>query len=252
MCNAHNHPPRCTCGWGGEGHLGRRHGRIGGCSSELVAPSRQAWSYHDENFCSPTTCPMCGEQVFFVRHNGGTVWFDELGCPWPKHGCFDEDGHGTRLRWMLANESQASRVPTFGVIIEAEATHPGTGGRVLIRCSDGTSIDEDILTPSPLASLLGLLVIVIRDERGRISFRPVGPTPYTWSQRKSIVEFATKPGFPDNALGKEVILNAGQVGRVVEVINGGRKFRFRDLVTGEVKTYRASHFMQKAVQPSGH
>jgi len=22
MCNAWNHPPDCTCGWGGEGHLG--------------------------------------------------------------------------------------------------------------------------------------------------------------------------------------------------------------------------------------
>tara|TARA_Y100001934_G_C11848619_1_gene538526 strand:+ start:390 stop:614 length:225 start_codon:yes stop_codon:yes gene_type:complete len=22
MCNAWNHPPGCTCGWGGEGHLG--------------------------------------------------------------------------------------------------------------------------------------------------------------------------------------------------------------------------------------
>jgi hypothetical protein len=26
MCNAYNHPPSCTCGWGGEGHAGRSYG----------------------------------------------------------------------------------------------------------------------------------------------------------------------------------------------------------------------------------
>lgn len=38
--------------------------------------------------CWRTTCPICGAPVFFVRHNGGAVWFDELGKPWEKHGCF--------------------------------------------------------------------------------------------------------------------------------------------------------------------
>jgi hypothetical protein len=27
--------------------------------------------------------------VYWVRHNGGSVWIDELGPPWPKHPCFD-------------------------------------------------------------------------------------------------------------------------------------------------------------------
>jgi hypothetical protein len=39
--------------------------------------------------CHRTRCPKCGGEVFFVRHNGGAVWFDELGKPWDKHGCFD-------------------------------------------------------------------------------------------------------------------------------------------------------------------
>lgn len=37
--------------------------------------------------CCPTKCPQCRAPVYFVRHNGGSVWFDELGIPWPKHGC---------------------------------------------------------------------------------------------------------------------------------------------------------------------
>ena len=43
--------------------------------------------------CFPTSCPICSGQVFFVRYNNGSVWLDELGPPWPIHGCFAE---GTR------------------------------------------------------------------------------------------------------------------------------------------------------------
>lgn len=38
--------------------------------------------------CWRTTCPRCHKPVFFVRHNDGAVWFDELGEPWEKHACF--------------------------------------------------------------------------------------------------------------------------------------------------------------------
>ena len=39
-----------------------------------------------------TSCPKCGEEVYFVRHNGGSVWLDPpLGSPWYKHFCFDSD-----------------------------------------------------------------------------------------------------------------------------------------------------------------
>lgn len=41
----------------------------------------------------PAKCPECRQMVFFVEHNGGSVWFDELGPPWPKHGCFDSQTH---------------------------------------------------------------------------------------------------------------------------------------------------------------
>jgi len=44
-----------------------------------------------EDFCRPTSCPICKAKVFFIRHNDGSVWVDELGWPWPKHGCFDDN-----------------------------------------------------------------------------------------------------------------------------------------------------------------
>jgi uncharacterized C2H2 Zn-finger protein len=34
-------------------------------------------------------CPQCGDMVYRVEHNGGIVWVDTLGPPWPKHVCFD-------------------------------------------------------------------------------------------------------------------------------------------------------------------
>lgn len=36
-----------------------------------------------------TSCPKCNQDVYFIRHNGGSVWVDSLGWPWPKHACFE-------------------------------------------------------------------------------------------------------------------------------------------------------------------
>jgi hypothetical protein len=48
-------------------------------------------NYSSESFCWRTTCPIRGcYPVYFVRHNGGSVWFNHLGQPWPKHSCFVE------------------------------------------------------------------------------------------------------------------------------------------------------------------
>ena len=41
--------------------------------------------------CVPTKCPECGDKVFLVRYNGGSVWIDPpLGSPWYKHPCMDQ------------------------------------------------------------------------------------------------------------------------------------------------------------------
>jgi hypothetical protein len=37
-------------------------------------------------------CPLCGDRVFFYQSaNGGRVFFDNLGWPWPKHSCTDNN-----------------------------------------------------------------------------------------------------------------------------------------------------------------
>lgn len=86
MCNAWNHHPDCTCGWGGEGHLGIRG------TGSYPAESR-SWSISDTEkpLTHSTTCWWCGAEVFFHRdENGGCVLFDFLGPPWPIHDCWED------------------------------------------------------------------------------------------------------------------------------------------------------------------
>jgi hypothetical protein len=137
----------------------------------------------------------------------------------------------------------------FGVVVETVVTRPGVGGRIVVRCSDGLLIDEEFNTSRALPSLVGLLTVVIQDEQGQLSFRFVEPSPIPWPRWPSILEFARKPGFPGNTRGCIVSLN-DLVGRVVEVIENGRKFRFRVIGTEEVKTFLTSFFLQKASQSS--
>ncbi|WP_152539410.1 hypothetical protein [Methylomicrobium lacus] len=94
MCNAWNHSPYCTCGWGGAGHLGRRQASINthcayGSSYWWVPPIFHSY----ESYVNPNAlCPVCGAAVFFYQSpNGGRVFFDELGPPWPKHPCTDNN-----------------------------------------------------------------------------------------------------------------------------------------------------------------
>jgi hypothetical protein len=69
-------------------------------------------------FVNPNAdCPVCGQPVFFYQnHSGSRVYFDELGPPWPKHPCTDQDTY-TRSPESFANTivqpsvREASQVP---------------------------------------------------------------------------------------------------------------------------------------------
>ena len=77
-CNAYNHRPGCDCGWGGIFYgLG-------------LSTGVSYWG-RNESYTNPNAhCPQCGALVFFYRSpHGGSVYFDDLGPPWPKHLCMD-------------------------------------------------------------------------------------------------------------------------------------------------------------------
>lgn len=93
MCNASNHPPGCECGWGGSSYGNSSYSRNSSTGSSI------SYNYGITNLLESYTtpnakCPECGEAVFFYQSsNGSSVFFDELGPPWPKHPCTDNSPH---------------------------------------------------------------------------------------------------------------------------------------------------------------
>lgn len=158
MCNAFNHPPECTCGWGGEYHSTRAHV----WKSTRVAV-RIEWQYGNEDFTRPTTCPYCRKSVFFVRHNGGSVWFDDLGQPWPKHGCFvgKESRSEIDLHNSLKRRIQTGADVNLARIESVNPTPRNVGGYLQIRCSNGKVVERRymncIVDPKKLAGVLGII-----------------------------------------------------------------------------------------------
>src|SRR5205814_348 len=84
---------------GGEIEFRKIDGRIvplhfsGGCSGSARSEVNDYAGYRRsrESSCFQTSCPECGHGVYFIRHNGGSVWIDPpLGPPWYKHGCMDK------------------------------------------------------------------------------------------------------------------------------------------------------------------
>lgn len=129
MCNAHNHSASCNCGFGGgyRGYVPRSwrtrftsfplDWESGSSSSPTIAPITRS----SDAETRLTQCPKCGQIVFFHRsENGGTVFFDELGPPWPKHKCFNHGDtrnprhrYGSRYR-EVGNSAKSSTATSNG------------------------------------------------------------------------------------------------------------------------------------------
>jgi hypothetical protein len=106
-CNANNHHPNCTCGWGGVNYGTNSPTARSPIKSRLMqlqpinisnrpyasglqvaTNSRLAGGFVNPN----AICKYCGESVYYYESsNGGQVFFDSLGPPWPKHSCFEEN-----------------------------------------------------------------------------------------------------------------------------------------------------------------
>ena len=87
MCNGLNHAPNCECGFGGDTSA-PGDAPFPGLELNKLSDDRGWYTYRrNDSFCRPTKCPKCDRtDVFFVRHNGGSVWLDPpLGWPWYKH-----------------------------------------------------------------------------------------------------------------------------------------------------------------------
>jgi hypothetical protein len=102
MCNARNHWLGCSCGFGGEGHLGRAINN----GPRYVFTKAQKYGFEPwgraftsssmselaaelgHSIVFPAHCRYCDVQIYlFASPNGGRAVFNDLGPPWPKHWC---------------------------------------------------------------------------------------------------------------------------------------------------------------------
>ena len=165
-CNAWNHPPNCNCGWGGDtgGGFGTTWPQ-----APAVRLFNNSWPTVKMSITVPNaSCPVCGAPVFFYESfSGGRVFFDELGPPWPKHPCTDNDAgrtgdrpirtanlspaNGTRehipqwrvLGWIVLDQASISSMPNYSVV---RGNNSDNGSKVIlgvtehIRCTDNDPI----------------------------------------------------------------------------------------------------------------
>jgi hypothetical protein len=75
--------------------MGRKRHVVEDCKDEFRGSNtysntnrKRLNSYQD--MTKKTSCSRCGDDVYFIRHNGGGVYVDDLGWPWPKHECFKD------------------------------------------------------------------------------------------------------------------------------------------------------------------
>ena len=98
--------------------------------------------------------------MFFVKHNGGSVWFDALGFPWPKHPCVASEPPMDWLQNCLAEQVERGNRKVFGVITEARTADPDAGVYLTIRCSDGTIFENEYAHNMNLCEAIGGLVVL--------------------------------------------------------------------------------------------
>lgn len=66
-------------------------------------------------------CPVCGEPVYYYESpNGGQVYFDELGSPWPKHPCTKALSANINSLDELVKFTEADLSPTAAMLWAAE------------------------------------------------------------------------------------------------------------------------------------
>lgn len=106
--------------------------QYGGCTgvrSEKVT-DYSGYNISRESTCFSTQCPGCGDEVFFIRHNGGSVWIDPpLGPPWYKHACFATS---------LSSETRTTLVAEYNLTpLEAEKEE----GALILGVVKSTRVD---------------------------------------------------------------------------------------------------------------
>lgn len=144
-------PAGCRCG-GGQG---------GSWATDAGFSSSALYQY--DSSCWPTSCPQCGADVYFVRHNGGSVWFDDLGWPWPVHACMSHEGSKDSIRQLV----QGAQVGDLGIVLRRVSASDRTTAYALLAVSlNGRGLC--IRVDPRFKARGGSLIIVHRNSEGKI------------------------------------------------------------------------------------
>lgn len=145
----------------------------GGCPGSPGATGGERVRKSDESSCIRTKCPECSDAVYFIRHNGGSVWIDPpLGPPWYRHGCMDLAGQsapsdpGQRTSIVdagLIDELGEREGIITGVVKISEISEDRR--RTLLTIEVGEPEDLIVLVKGGADTFVGRIVIVDGPQR---------------------------------------------------------------------------------------
>lgn len=119
---------------------------------------------HAHDICRRARCPICDALVFFIRHNGGSVWVNDLGWPWPKHDCFDQ-APDCRSPLRILSERALQFPGSAGAVVTCVAFTPGVPGCTAVVTTPKAGSEQWIVNgvQNP-QQLVGALVILSADR----------------------------------------------------------------------------------------
>jgi hypothetical protein len=170
MCNAMNHPAGCTCGWGWghQGPRGKPHSSYWPPGVTMFNVGR-ASSYTVPN----ARCPVCNAEVFYYCNEAGSsVFFDELGPPWPKHPCTTRE-HTPLPRYASAASCHEDRkIPDSLTVINSIFIHDFTPDllKITFECSDQGIPKKLYCAKKTIRDNLPKVVVAYISPRGEDSF----------------------------------------------------------------------------------
>lgn len=140
----------------------------GGCSYSDQRVDNSGTRRSAESECRKTSCPMCNATVYFIRHNGGSVWIEPpLGPPWERHSCFLSEESGIRFVSPISSELKAklgaNENLVTGVVRLSEISKDRR--QTILEVNIGADEALSILIKGGADSLLGQLVIIAPDKR---------------------------------------------------------------------------------------
>jgi hypothetical protein len=146
----------------------------GSCSNSQNGALPSGRSETLKSPCRLTQCRHCSRSIFFIRHNGGSVWIDPpLGYPWIKHHCmYPEDAKaGRSLALVPQNKFGPRRFSLLLAVVTVAKFKPIIPGRyayknsTVLELASGKNDRWGAILKNDCELLRGALVIVDRTAR---------------------------------------------------------------------------------------